>query len=232
VDIFRDNSSCAGFEPLFPGPYWSLTGNTFNGRKHNLTAAAQRLISLTDSKLAVCPWHGHRIQTANPEEHRGGTHGIHCTPAGHTLILPLIYLLRVSHNVACAMNHILIPISPGELLDKITILEIKSERIESVEKKSNVNTELGMLNKVWTDATSEDASLKSMRKELKSINESLWVIEDDIREEERNRQFGERFIELARSVYVTNDQRADVKKRINLHLNSDIVEEKSYKDYS
>jgi len=130
------------------------------------------------------------------------------------------------------MNHILIPISPGELLDKITILEIKSERIESVEKKSNVNTELGMLNKVWTDATSEDASLKSMRKELKSINESLWVIEDDIREEERNRQFGERFIELARSVYVTNDQRADVKKRINLHLNSDIVEEKSYKDYS
>ena len=71
-----------------------------------------------------------------------------------------------------------------------------------------------------------------MRKELKSINESLWVIEDDIREEERNRQFGERFIELARSVYVTNDQRADVKKRINLHLNSDIVEEKSYKDYS
>jgi len=130
------------------------------------------------------------------------------------------------------MNHILIPISPGELLDKITILEIKSERIESVEKKSNVNTELGMLNRVWTDATSEDASLKSMRKELKSINESLWVIEDDIREEERNRQFGERFIELARSVYVTNDQRADVKKRINLHLNSDIVEEKSYKDYS
>ena len=130
------------------------------------------------------------------------------------------------------MNHILIPISPGELLDKITILEIKSERIESVEKKSNVNTELGMLNKVWTDATSEDASLQSMRKELKSINESLWVIEDDIREEERNRQFGERFIELARSVYVTNDQRADVKKRINLHLNSDIVEEKSYKDYS
>ena len=130
------------------------------------------------------------------------------------------------------MNHILIPISPGELLDKITILEIKSERIESVEKKSNVNTELGMLDKVWTDATSEDASLKSMRKELKSINESLWVIEDDIREEERNRQFGERFIELARSVYVTNDQRANVKKRVNLHLNSEIVEEKSYQDYT
>lgn len=130
------------------------------------------------------------------------------------------------------MNHILIPISPGELLDKITILEIKSERIESAEKKSNVDTELGMLTKVWKDNTSEDGKLATMRKELKTINESLWVIEDDIREEERNRQFGERFVELARSVYVTNDQRADVKKRINLHLNSDIVEEKSYKDYS
>ena len=130
------------------------------------------------------------------------------------------------------MNHILIPISPGELLDKITILEIKSERIESAEKKSNVDTELGMLTKVWRDNTSEDGKLATMRKELKTINESLWVIEDDIREEERNRQFGERFVELARSVYVTNDQRADVKKRINLHLNSDIVEEKSYKDYS
>jgi len=130
------------------------------------------------------------------------------------------------------MNHILIPISPGELLDKITILEIKSERIESAEKKSNVDTELGMLTKVWKDNTSEDGKLATMRKELKTINESLWVIEDDIRDEERNRQFGERFVELARSVYVTNDQRADVKKRINLHLNSDIVEEKSYKDYS
>jgi len=130
------------------------------------------------------------------------------------------------------MNQILIPISPGELLDKITILEIKSERIESAEKKANVNKELSMLNKVWTDAVSEDADIVSMRKELKSINEALWVIEDDIRDEERDKRFGERFIELARSVYVTNDQRADVKKRINLHLKSDIVEEKSYQDYS
>lgn len=130
------------------------------------------------------------------------------------------------------MNQILIPISPGELLDKITILEIKSERIESAEKKANVNNELGMLNKVWADAVSEDADIISMRNELKSINENLWDIEDDIRDEERDRNFGDKFIELARSVYVTNDQRADVKKRINLHLNSDIVEEKSYQDYS
>ena len=130
------------------------------------------------------------------------------------------------------MKQILIPISPGELLDKITILEIKSERIESSEKKANVNKELEMLNKVWSDSVDEDSALASMRSELKSINESLWDIEDDIRDEERNKRFTERFIELARSVYVTNDQRADVKKRINLHLKSDIVEEKSYQDYS
>ena len=130
------------------------------------------------------------------------------------------------------MNQILIPISPGELLDKITILEIKSERIESAEKKANVNKELSMLNKVWSDSVSEDSAITSMRAELKSINEALWVIEDDIRDEERDKRFTERFIELARSVYVTNDQRADVKKRINLHLKSDIVEEKSYQDYS
>jgi len=130
------------------------------------------------------------------------------------------------------MNQILIPISPGELLDKITILEIKSERIESVEKKANVNNELSMLTKVWTDAVTEDAEITSMRSELKSINEALWDIEDDIRDEERAKRFTEKFIELARSVYVTNDQRADVKKRINIHLKSDIVEEKSYQDYT
>jgi len=130
------------------------------------------------------------------------------------------------------MNQILIPISPGELLDKITILEIKSERIESAEKKANVNNELGMLNKVWGDAVTQDEDIVSMRAELKGINETLWDIEDDIRDEERAKRFSEKFIELARSVYVTNDLRADVKKRINLHLKSDIVEEKSYQDYT
>lgn len=130
------------------------------------------------------------------------------------------------------MNQILIPISPGELLDKITILEIKSERIESAEKRANVDKELSMLNKVWADSVADDAEISAMRIEMKSINETLWDIEDDIRDEERDRRFEKRFIELARSVYVTNDQRADVKKRINLHLKSDIVEEKSYQDYS
>ena len=130
------------------------------------------------------------------------------------------------------MNQILIPISPGELLDKITILEIKSERIASAEKKANVNNELEMLNTVWRDSVTEDAEIAAMRNEMKKINETLWDIEDDIRDEERDKRFEKRFIELARSVYVTNDQRADVKKRINLYLKSDIVEEKSYQDYT
>jgi len=129
------------------------------------------------------------------------------------------------------MNEILIPISPGELLDKITILQIKSERITDATKVANVKTELGMLEQVWSEAVSDDEQIRALKRELKSVNEALWEIEDDIRDEERNRRFGERFIELARAVYVTNDERANAKKKVNLHLNSSIVEEKSYQDY-
>jgi len=129
------------------------------------------------------------------------------------------------------MNEILIPISPGELLDKITILQIKSERIADAAKVANVQAELGMLEQVWNEAVDDDDQIRALKRELKSINEALWEIEDDIRDEERNRRFGERFIELARAVYVTNDERANAKKEVNLHLNSNIVEEKSYQDY-
>ena len=129
------------------------------------------------------------------------------------------------------MNEILIPISPGELLDKITILQIKSERITDATKVANVKTELGMLEQVWSEAVSDDEQIRALKRELKSVNEALWEIEDDIRDEERNRRFGERFIELARAVYVTNDERGNAKKKVNLHLNSSIVEEKSYQDY-
>ena len=129
------------------------------------------------------------------------------------------------------MNEILIPISPGELLDKITILQIKAERISDPAKVANVKTELEMLQKVWNDSVEADAEITALATELKSINESLWEIEDDIRDEERNKRFGERFIELARAVYVVNDERANAKKKVNLHLNSTIVEEKSYQDY-
>ena len=129
------------------------------------------------------------------------------------------------------MNEILIPISPGELLDKITILQIKSERITDTAKVANVKTELGMLEQVWNEAVDDDEQIRALKRELKSINEALWEIEDDIRDEERNKRFGDRFIELARAVYVTNDERANAKKKVNLHLNSSIVEEKSYQDY-
>jgi hypothetical protein len=131
------------------------------------------------------------------------------------------------------MKEILIPISPGELLDKITILRIKVARIADAEKLSNVKKELAMLEAVWTEAVPQnDDTVRQLTDELTDINEKLWDIEDDIRDEERNKRFGERFIELARSVYVTNDQRADAKKKLNLHLGSVIVEEKSYQDYS
>ena len=129
------------------------------------------------------------------------------------------------------MNEILIPMSPGEILDKITILQIKAERISDPAKVANVQTELDMLNKVWNEAVDVDAEITALTTELKSINEALWEIEDDIRDEERGKRFGERFIELARAVYVTNDERANAKKKVNLHLNSNIVEEKSYQDY-
>ncbi len=129
------------------------------------------------------------------------------------------------------MNEILIPISPGELLDKMTILQIKAERITDPVKVANVKTELDMLSKVWNESVESDDVIKALSAELKSINARLWEIEDDIRDEERNRRFGERFVELARAVYVTNDERAEAKKKVNLHLKSTIVEEKSYQDY-
>jgi chaperonin cofactor prefoldin len=129
------------------------------------------------------------------------------------------------------MNEILIPMSPGEILDKITILQIKAERISDPAKVANVQTELEMLSAVWNDAVEVDTEITALTAELKSINQALWEIEDDIRDEERGKRFGERFIKLARAVYVTNDDRANAKKKVNLHLNSNIVEEKSYQDY-
>ena len=128
------------------------------------------------------------------------------------------------------MENINVPISPGELLDKITILEIKSENIDNEEKLANVKTELKLLSQVWND-TSPDPSLDALKQELKNNNKALWDIEDKIRIKESNNEFDQVFIELARSVYIQNDKRADTKKKINLKLGSEIVEEKSYADY-
>ena len=124
-----------------------------------------------------------------------------------------------------------IDISVGELLDKITILEIKSERISDADKLANVNKELDVLNRIWNDSSYSGSAIDNEKKELKKINESLWDIEDAIRDKERDKLFDEEFIELARAVYVTNDKRADVKKRINIAVGSELVEEKSYQQY-
>ena len=130
------------------------------------------------------------------------------------------------------MENIHVPVSPGEVLDKITILEIKSERMEDPDKLANVRTELALLRETWARSVAEDEVVRRLHGELKQINEALWEIEDDIRDKERVKEFDERFIELARSVYFTNDKRSQVKKELNLHLGSQIVEEKSYQDYS
>lgn len=130
------------------------------------------------------------------------------------------------------MDIIQVPVSPGEVLDKITILEIKSERIKDAGKVANVKRELELLSASWLEAVEEDDTVRRIHTELKTINEALWEIEDDIRDKERAQEFDQVFIDLARSVYVTNDQRANAKKELNIHLGSEIIEEKSYQDYS
>ena len=130
------------------------------------------------------------------------------------------------------MENIHVPVSPGEVLDKITILEIKSERMSDAEKVANVRVELELLQETWASSVEEDSVIVDLHAQLKEINEALWEIEDDIRDKERAKEFDERFIELARSVYFTNDRRSQVKKDLNLHLGSEIIEEKSYQDYN
>ena len=125
-----------------------------------------------------------------------------------------------------------VPVSFGEVLDKITILEIKSERIADAEKVKNVRLELDELSATWNEAVQDQAAIADLRRQLKEVNEALWEIEDDIRDQEAAQDFGAKFIELARAVYVTNDKRAAIKKDVNLALGSRFVEEKSYQDYT
>jgi hypothetical protein len=129
------------------------------------------------------------------------------------------------------MKDIQVPISPGELLDKITILRIKAARMKDPGKVANVRHELALLEKTWKDSGAAAVDLGAEEANLTRVNEKLWVIEDDIRDEERAKRFTEKFIELARAVYFTNDERAAIKKRINTLLGSTIVEEKSYQQY-
>jgi transcriptional regulator of nitric oxide reductase len=129
------------------------------------------------------------------------------------------------------MDNIKVPVSPGEVLDKITILEIKSERMSDPDKVANVRVELALLQATWTDTIRDTREIQKLHAQLKEINEALWEIEDDIRDKERAREFDDRFIKLARAVYVTNDKRSRIKKELNQHLGSEIIEEKSYQDY-
>ncbi|MGH1349457.1 MAG: DUF6165 family protein [Methyloligellaceae bacterium] len=124
---------------------------------------------------------------------------------------------------------ITVPISTGELLDKMTILQIKLERISDAGKKSNVSRELKELLQVREENQLHSPELETMVLDLKKINESLWDIEDRIREKEAEQKFDNEFTELARAVYITNDKRAAVKKSINVLTGSALVEEKSYK---
>jgi hypothetical protein len=129
------------------------------------------------------------------------------------------------------MSDILTPISPGELLDKLTILQIKSENITDSIKLQNVNIERAALQNVVDAHIPDTAKLQSLTASLLDINKKLWAIEDDIRDCERTRDFGDTFVQLARAVYITNDKRADLKKQVNTEMGSKLVEEKSYTDY-
>ena len=124
-----------------------------------------------------------------------------------------------------------IEISFGELLDKITILQIKQERIKDPEKLANVKNELTTLLASWNKSPSSEIDVKDEMDALRGVNEKLWDIEDAIREKEAREEFDEKFIELARAVYITNDQRAHLKRQLNRKLGSMLHEEKSYSDY-
>ncbi len=129
------------------------------------------------------------------------------------------------------MKEMLVPVSPGELLDKITILRIKVARIQDASKLANVKLELSLLEQIWKDSGAAAHDVALDERALENVNAQLWDIEDRIRDKEARQIFDREFIELARAVYISNDERAAIKKRINLQLGSRIVEEKSYRQY-
>ena len=124
-----------------------------------------------------------------------------------------------------------IEVAPGELIDKISILEIKLERLTDPQKLKNVRHEYEALAYVLASGVPDDPAVTTLRSELKAINETIWEIEDRIRDHECRQDFGPSFIQLARSVYITNDCRAGIKRQINEWLGSQLIEEKSYTNY-
>jgi hypothetical protein len=124
-----------------------------------------------------------------------------------------------------------VQVSPGELIDKITILEIKSDLLKEWAKRVNVLHELNVLTARRDEFVPQSVALERLTSDLKMVNKKLWIIEDEIREHERDKLFDERFIALARSVYKNNDRRACLKSEINALFGAEIIEEKSYSDY-
>ena len=124
-----------------------------------------------------------------------------------------------------------IDVSPGELVDKLTLLEIKLQRLPDGPARANVRHEYDVLERARSKSLAPSDELARLSGDLKAVNERLWVIEDDIRDCERDKDFGAKFIELARAVYNENDNRAALKREINALLGSSIVEEKSYAKY-
>ena len=129
------------------------------------------------------------------------------------------------------MNNPLVPISWGELFDKITILQIKLDNLTSKNALKNVEWEFKKLQSILIKYFPNSIEAKQLEEELKQINQQLWDIEDNIRDKERNRSFDDEFIQLARSVYIINDERSRIKRKINDIFGSEFVEEKSYSEY-
>jgi hypothetical protein len=129
------------------------------------------------------------------------------------------------------MNTPKVAVSWGELLDKLTILEIKLENISAKNALDNIEREYAQLQVIFSENISEESEVNKLLMELKEVNQKLWDIEDKIRDKERGKFFDDDFIQLARSVYITNDERSRIKRRINEMLGSELVEEKSYADY-
>jgi len=129
------------------------------------------------------------------------------------------------------MSLISVPVSFGELIDKITILEIKTAQMRDPAKLANVRAELDLLSATWDSDAASATDIAAERAALKAVNQALWDIEDRIRLKEKAQAFDAEFVELARAVYFRNDERARIKREINVKLGSQLVEEKSYQDY-
>jgi len=155
----------------------------------------------------------------------------HVFAAMITSMCPLVTQASAQQLSAEQKNTISVEISYGELIDKITILEIKTERIKTRSKLVNVQTELRILNSIYYHDIPLTEEIKSLKEELKRVNEQLWEIEDNIRLKEQNKEFDDEFIELARLVYITNDRRGEIKRKINECLGSYLMEEKEYTQY-